>query len=763
MSASVTRVPGRISKRTEIIVFIGMLVVAMWLAALVLVRHEQREAIDGTRADLTQLTAAVEHQVVGLVKLTEASFYAVRNWVNTYPSRRPDDDPSFLGLTARLKSLSEAIREIRVVDAGAEPESNGQFAVRVKEGTFYISRPVRTEGSWSATASYPFTAEGGARKLVVVELSLQKIMAIFDEERIAPDGSITVLLADGTTLMRAKEPAELGKSVAASSDFTQHFNLSQHGFFETPGLYDKARRYVYFRHAAHYPFIVAATDTVRHVLANSAQEGAAIFGLVICVTIGSILFTQRLLRTTEDSDRRLAMLKASEAELEYLAHHDPLTDLPNRFQLRSRLHRALARARRDGTKGAVLFVDLDHFKHLNDSMGHAVGDELLRMVAQRLRGRLRETDTLARMGGDEFVVILEHLKDAATAAVAAQSLIDELAHPFRFVSGQEAYIGASIGISVFPDDAHDIEQVVRNADAAMYKAKADGRNRFYFYTSSLTRAANARVHLEVALRQALDRGELTVHYQPLVTLDGLRAGGVEALARWDRPGEGLVPPLAFIPLAEETGLIVPLGEQILRMACKQMRDWLDQGLDLKTLAVNLSAHQLKHPRIGQMVCEALDDAGLPASYLELEITETSLISVGQGVQSVLADLKSTGVRLSIDDFGTGYSCLSYLKDMPIDKLKIDRSFVRDLVQDRADLQIVTAIIGLARTLGLEVLAEGVETDAQLALLRKLNCDCAQGYLFSAPLPAPELACWIGHSAAGAGFPHRGGEAAVQAI
>ncbi len=411
-------------------------------------------------------------------------------------------------------------------------------------------------------------------------------------------------------------------------------------------------------------------------------------------------------------------IKESEAKLEHLAYYDPLTGLPNRSLLASRLQRALARARRDGARGAVLFVDLDHFKNVNDSMGHSMGDELLRMAAARLTSRLRETDTLARMGGDEFIVILEQLKEPEQAAAVAQSLIDELGQPFVFYSGQEFYLGASIGISIFPDDGCDVDLTVRNADAAMYQAKAAGRNTYRFYTGALTRAANIRVQLEVALRHALEQDEFVLHYQPLVDMNDLRITGVEALLRWQRPGESLVMPNSFIPVAEEAGLIVPLGASVLRKACRQMRAWLDQGVAMETMAVNISAHQLRQSEISQTVEDALRQAGLPARYLELEITETSLVAVGEAVESRLSDLKELGVHISIDDFGTGYSCLSYLKRLPIDKLKVDRSFVCDMAGNNTDLQIVRSIIALAKNLRLEVLAEGIETDTELFIRKR---------------------------------------------
>ena len=383
----------------------------------------------------------------------------------------------------------------------------------------------------------------------------------------------------------------------------------------------------------------------------------------------------------------------------------------------------------------MLFLDLDQFKNVNDSFGHSTGDDLLRMVAGRYRKRVRDSDTLARMGGDEFVVLLENLREPEYAAAVAQSLIEELREPFHLAGGQEVYVGTSIGISVFPGESDAADQVIGNADAAMYQAKNGGRNTFRYYTESLTVAANARVALEAALRHGLERSEFILHYQPLVMIDDLKVRGAEALVRWERPGHGLVPPGQFIPLAEETELIVPLGALVLRAACTQMKLWLDLGLDLDTMAVNLSAHQFRRPDIHEMVDGILAETGLAPEFLELEITESALMEFGEEAERRLWALKSLGVRLAIDDFGTGYSSLSYLKRFPIDKLKIDQSFVRDIPRDSADMEIVGAVVGLAKNLKLDVVAEEIETPDQLAFLRHLNCSAGQGYLFSRPVAA----------------------------
>ncbi|PKU25483.1 EAL domain-containing protein [Telmatospirillum siberiense] len=435
----------------------------------------------------------------------------------------------------------------------------------------------------------------------------------------------------------------------------------------------------------------------------------------------------------------ISRIKQSERQLEHLAHHDPLTDLPNRLLLRSRLDHAIDRTTRDGGQGALLFLDLDRFKNVNDSLGHPAGDLLLQMVAERLLSRLRETDTLARLGGDEFAVLIEDLPSPQEAASVAQSLIEEMKRPFLLLDGHKLYVGTSIGISIFPDDGNASDPIIRNADAALYQAKGGGRATFRFYTEALTIAANARVKLETQLRRGIEQQEFVLHFQPLISMAESRITGVEALVRWRSPAEGeLVPPARFIPLAEETGLIVPLGDWVLRTACRQMMRWLKEDNRLTCMAVNLSSVQFRQPDVAERVESALEESGLPAHFLELEITESGLMEFGPEAEAKLDALKMLGVRLAIDDFGTGYSSLAYLRRFPIDKLKVDQSFVRDIPADSAAIEIAAAVVALGKTLHLEVLAEGVETKAQCDLLQRLGCNTAQGYLFDRPLSAIDL-------------------------
>ena len=434
----------------------------------------------------------------------------------------------------------------------------------------------------------------------------------------------------------------------------------------------------------------------------------------------------------------ITQLKHSEAKLEHLAHYDPLTNLPNRLLLQSRLKHALEHAGRQRLGVAVLFLDLDRFKNVNDSLGHPVGDELLQAIAQRLRSRLREQDTLGRLGGDEFLVIIEDLARPDDAANLANTLIGLLEAPFSLPSGHEVYVGASIGISLFPGDGRSVTELIQHADAAMYQAKDQGRNTFRFYTTALTSAVNVRLDLDARMRRALAQGEFVVYYQPQIDIASGGVTGCEALVRWQDPEQGLIPPGMFIALAEETGLIVPLGEWVLRTACAQAVAWRAAGLPDLKLAVNLSGRQLQQRQIVRQVRDILEQTGLPASLLKLELTESTIMGRGEEAVALLADLKALGLAIAIDDFGTGYSSLAYLKRFPIDELKIDQGFVRDIPNDPNDMEIAATIIAMGRNLNLKVVAEGVESEAQLAFLAQQGCHGYQGYLFSRPVPAEEF-------------------------
>ena len=424
--------------------------------------------------------------------------------------------------------------------------------------------------------------------------------------------------------------------------------------------------------------------------------------------------------------------KAAEQQVQYLAYYDALTGLPNRTLFQDRLTTALAGARRRGEKVALLFLDLDDFKNINDSLGHSAGDLLLNEVSERLKKWAREQDTVARLGGDEFVVVLTGLKDVSGAAIAANRLMKAMSEQF-VIQGHAVSSSCSLGISVFPDHGDDGEALIKNADAAMYNAKEHGRNNSQFFTQEMNSRAVERLTLESKLRLALESNELFLMYQPQWDVATGKITGAEALLRWRHPVLGLIPPDKFIPIAENSGLIVPIGEWVLKTACAQARQWQDEGLPPLPVAVNVSAVQFRQETFPALIRKVLDETGLPAQYLELEVTEGLLLSNADVTLSVMQELEEMGLRLSIDDFGTGYCSLNYLKHLPVYKLKIDRSFVRDITIDPDDAAITGTIISMAKNLNLKVIAEGVENEQQMSFLRKHECDEVQGYYFSRPL------------------------------
>lgn len=430
--------------------------------------------------------------------------------------------------------------------------------------------------------------------------------------------------------------------------------------------------------------------------------------------------------------------KASEEHVRFLAHHDALTGLPNRMLMMERLEHALAHAHRHGLMLAVMFLDLDRFKNINDSLGHALGDQLLKTVAQRLTESVREDDTAARLGGDEFIIILEAVSTPEDVVGIAQKLVDSLAQPVM-LGRQETVVSSSIGISIYPGDGESADALIKHADIAMYRAKEQGRNNYQFYTADMNIRALERLTMEGSLRHALERNEFKLYYQPQVDLRTRCITGMEALLRWQHPDLGLVQPSRFIPIAEETGLIVAIGEWALRAACFQNKAWQDAGLQRVLVAVNLSARQFKQPNLVNVVSQALADSGLEPCYLELEITESIAMEHAEETITRLKELKAMGVAISMDDFGTGHSSLSYLKRFPIDTLKIDQSFVQDVLFDSQDAAIAAAITTLARSLKMKVVTEGVETQEQVGFLREHDRDEVQGYYFSHPLPADAFA------------------------
>jgi diguanylate cyclase (GGDEF)-like protein len=485
-----------------------------------------------------------------------------------------------------------------------------------------------------------------------------------------------------------------------------------------------------YAHSPAVPIIVLTGNDDRTLALSAVKRGAQDY------LVKGRLDRELLLRSMHYSIER----KRYQVELEHQANYDALTGLPNRSLLLDRLRQSVY-GQRLARGVAVVFIDLDHFKFVNDSLGHSIGDELLKCMGERLRRCLRDGDTVARLGGDEFVLVLNEHGNEEAVYRAMQRISAELAAPIE-IDGRELVVTASAGISLYPQDGPDVDTLLKNADAAMYRAKDHGRNNFQFYTSEMNERVNERLSLENALRRALERNELALHYQRRVDLRTGALIGAEALVRWRHPEWGLVHPARFIPLAEETGLIVQIGEFVLREACRQARAWIDAGLKPGVVSVNLSARQFRREGLVRQVSRVLVDTGVDARHLEMELTESTVMHNVDAAIATLQGLKSLGVSLSVDDFGTGYSSLAYLKNLPMDKLKIDRSFVREIgAGEHANEGVLAqAIISLGHNLNLHVVAEGVETDAQVRFLRKHKCDEVQGFFYGEPVePAAHAA------------------------
>jgi diguanylate cyclase (GGDEF)-like protein/PAS domain S-box-containing protein len=455
----------------------------------------------------------------------------------------------------------------------------------------------------------------------------------------------------------------------------------------------------------------------------------------------------------------VSMSKTITEEMAHLAQHDGLTELPNRILLTDRVDQAIERARRNGTRAAVMYLDLDGFKQINDSLGHDVGDKTLQSVATRLVSCVRSSDTVCRHGGDEFIVLLSEISHAADASIMARKILTDLTSSHA-IGNTNLHITLSIGLSTYPEDGENAETLIKNADTAMYQAKGKGRNNYQFYTKQMNFQAVERQAVEADLCLALERNEFVLHYQPKVSLETGKITGAEALIRWVHPVRGLVPPAQFIPIAEDCGLILPIGRWVLTEACRQVKEWMDAGLHVVPVSVNVSSLEFRSGDFIEGLRAILKETHLDPSYLELELTETVLMRRLESTTSVLRTLKSIGVRLAVDDFGTGYSSLSYLKKFPIDSLKIDQSFVHDITVNADNGPIVSAVITMAKSLKKCVIAEGVETEEQIRFLQAYGCDEAQGFYFSSPLAAKRfgtlleigLASLVPHSFPGRALP-----------
>jgi diguanylate cyclase (GGDEF)-like protein len=573
------------------------------------------------------------------------------------------------------------------------------------------------------------------------------------------EASLTLCHAhsSGISLLAEEQGKKIFRWAAIAGDWAPHVGgVTPRDFSPCGVVLDRNSVQLFVRFDRYYPyFSIALRPTHEALLIPFHVEGEAV-GTVWVVShdesrkfdaedvrlltsvgqFASAAFT--VLTSLEMRTKAEASLRTMTLKMSHLAQHDFLTDLPNRMLLNDLLSHSISLARRHGKRLAILFLDLDHLKHINDSLGHPIGDQLLTAVALRLVACVRGSDTVSRQGGDEFVVLLSEIEHAEDAAFTAEKMRAAVMAPYS-IANHDLHLSASIGISIYPDDGGDAETLIKSADTAMYHAKDSGRNNYQFFRHDMNVRAVERQFVEGSLRRALERHEFVLNYQPKVNLETGTITGAEALIRWRHPDRGLIFPAQFIAIAEESGLIVPIGQWVLREACMQARAWIDSGLQVGQMAVNISAVEFRSKGFFEGVCAILKETHLEARYLELELTESVLMSSVASTSAVLQALSAMRIRLAVDDFGTGYSSLSYLKQFPIDTLKIDQSFVHDVTTDASDATIVSTVIAMGKSLKQRVIAEGVETSEQLAFLQSRHCGEGQGYYFSHPVPANEFA------------------------
>jgi diguanylate cyclase (GGDEF)-like protein/PAS domain S-box-containing protein len=636
------------------------------------------------------------------------------------------------------------------------------------------------EGQWEGEASH--RTRGGARLTVESRWALQRDAQGVPVRILATSNDVTARRAAETLLGLEAERLSLATAVARLGvwewDVTSGALTWDATMFDIYGLPGETHLvYETWSSAVHPDDLPRVEATLQRVIAEKGRGGAdfrillpdgsqrnvAAAERAVLDEHGNVL---RLIGVNMDITERAKSeeaLRHSEARMAHSAQHDYLTGLPNRMLLNDRIRQAIAMAPRHEKQVAILFLDLDGFKHINDSLGHPVGDQLLQSIASRLVNCVRNSDTVSRQGGDEFVVLLSEVEQVEDAAITARRMLQEMAHPHS-IGQNELHVTASIGVSVYPDDGLDADTLIKNADTAMYQAKENGRQGYQFFKPAMNVRAVERQSIEEGLRRALERHELALHYQPKVDLRTGAITGAEALLRWTHPTRGLVSPAQFIPVAEDCGLILPIGNWVLREACRQARLWVEAGLRLPSIAVNISAMEFRSKVFLGGIFEAIESSGLDPRMLELELTESVLMKHAEAATVILESLRAKGVQVAVDDFGTGYSSLSYLRRFQVDSLKIDQSFVRQITTAPDETSIVTAIISMGRNLGLRVVAEGVETRHELAFLRTHDCDEAQGYLFSRPVPPEQFAKLLKRTfSGGVLFPARDSESAATGV
>ena len=725
-----------------------------WLAVVVQSAHERQEAFQAAVARNDNLAIALESYVVRTLQHADM--------VTRFLRMSTEEAGASFALS---QALSKGLIDKRLYEAVGIMNAEGRllattlpanvssidfrdrehFKVHVANvsDAIFVGKPVISRILGRPTI--PITRrvngpDGSFDGIVIVQIAPGRFTDFYQRAKLSDGDVISITGLDGTVrARRAGHVEEAGADYSKAKGAAYPASASA-GSFEDTGP-DGIDRLLSFRKLQDFPLVVnvgIAKSSLLASLAEREERFRAAGALLTAVLLG---LAAVLVTAFRRRDQALAKVLQREEDLKLIANHDPLTGVANRSLLEKRADTAFSAAERSGGLVACVFIDLDNFKYHNDAHGHAVGDEILRRIARILQDSVGPEDTIARIGGDEFVILLGGLDGDARASAVAKHILGRLANPL-LTEPREITVTASIGISVYGRDGSTLHDLLRRADAAMYLAKDGGRSRFVMYSGDMKNRASERLYIEEELRRALRARQLEVVYQPKVDLQSGFPVGVEALVRWNHPLMGAVPPAEFIPIAEESGLILPIGDWVLETACNQVRRWMDAGLTPISVAVNVSALQFKQPEIVNIVADALERAGLASEYLELEITESMLLGHAETVTRRLEALKALGVSIALDDFGTGYSNLQSLKKLPLDTLKVDRSFISD-IPDAADAASITrAVIKMGSSLGMKVVAEGVETEEQADFLIRQGCSCGQGFFYSKPLASDDCFEWL---------------------
>gem|GEM_PF-2684339 len=773
--------PSSVRKTIRITIIVtGIVIVAMWAAAVVSITVARHAAMEHARLEGRNLAAAFADEVDHTIANVAASMDIVAQRWRADPDRRPDiyawahEIPVLAGATIQGALIGPDGWVISSTwDANLKPldlSDREHFRVHL-DGKFkgiFISKPVVGRATGKTTIQVTRrvdSADGRFLGVVIFSLSPASLTKFNTSVDLGPHG--VMVLAGFDNIVRARftyaRPDGLdgvGEPLPADAR-PQTADPNAQGSYIQSSTIDHVPRLFSYRHVGEYPVFAMVGLDLDWLLAAWRSLTAVIVAMALSATV---LLTGLAVYLIRQSYRDVRAARLKTVEITHSAEHDFLTGLPNRMLLYDRVGQAIALAQRHKKHAAVLFLDLDGFKHINDSLGHGVGDRLLQSIAKRLVACVRGSDTVCRQGGDEFVVLLSEVEESEDAAIAAGRIVQALAGTHSIdqhdvhvdvataagrmlqavaephsVDHHDLHVTASIGVSVYPDDGLDAETLIKNADTAMYQAKESGRHSYRFFEPDMNVRAVERQSIEEDLRRALERQEFALHYQPIIDLTTGEIIGAEALIRWMHPTRGMISPLQFIPVAEDCGLIVPIGAWVLREACAQAKTWIDAGLPKMFISVNASAIELRSETFLKNLFATLSETGLEPTSLVLELTESVLMKHAEAAASILKALRERGVKVALDDFGTGYSSLSYLRKFPLDTIKIDQSFVRQIGTADEDTAIVTAVIAMARSLKRRVIAEGVETLEELTFLRAHHCDAAQGYYFSRPVVPEQFA------------------------